>query len=80
MGFSELIDSLIDTGIQKDKVQQFLKADPHGKGSILDQVTAQLTNDLAKGMGVSQGALQTEDVKRIRENPTGFASQKPLDH
>lgn len=79
MGFGELLDTLIATGIDKNRVQMFLKANPHGKGSILDQITAQLTNNLAEGMGVKRQDMTAEDVQRIRNQPVGLASSKPLD-
>lgn len=73
------MDKLIETGIDKKKVLHFLNADPQGKGSIMDQITAQLTNDLAEGMGVKETDMKPEDVKKIRENPLYGASNKPLD-
>ncbi len=79
MGFSELLDALIATGIEKSRIQTFLKADPNGKGSILDQITAQLTNNLAEGMGVKRQDMRAEDVKHIRNQPSGLVSSKPLD-
>ena len=44
----------------------FLKADPDGKVSIQDQVTAEMTTELMKVMGIA-GRQSAPDVKRIRE-------------
>jgi len=44
----------------------FLKADPDGKGSIQDQVTAEMTSELMKVMGM-KGSQTPQDVKRIRK-------------
>lgn len=77
-GFSELIDRLIATGIDKAHVKFFLEANPRGQGSILDQIIAQLTNNLAEGMGVKENEMSASDVRRIREEPIGVASHKPL--
>ena len=44
----------------------FLKADPDGKGSLQDQVTAEMANELITVMGL--GERQTpEAVSRIRK-------------
>jgi hypothetical protein len=45
----------------------FLKADPDGTGSIQDQVTAEMTTQLMKVMGIS-GRQTAEEVNRIRGN------------
>lgn len=78
MGFSQLLDELIGTGVEKQHIQTFLQANPQGKGSIMDQITAQLTNNLAEGIGVKQSDMTAQDVQNIRKNPTGQASQKPI--
>jgi hypothetical protein len=43
----------------------FLKADPDGKGSVQDQVTAEMTTELMKVMGIA-GRQSAPEVKRIR--------------
>jgi hypothetical protein len=78
VGFSELIDALLATGLPKERVQTFLTTPSGTRGSVLDQITAALTNNLAEGMGVKEGSMLAEDVRRIRENPLGLASSKPL--
>jgi hypothetical protein len=45
----------------------FLKADPDGHGSVQDQVTAEMTTELMKVMGIS-GQQTTDNVKRIRHS------------
>lgn len=80
MGLSQLMDELIATGIPKDKIYRFLNTPQEGQGSLLDQVTAGLTNNLAEGMGVKEKQMTAEDVRRIRENPHKIVSTKPLDN
>ena len=65
VGYGEFLDSLERTGVTKEKIMAFLKADPDGKGSIQDQVTAEMTTELMKVMGIS-GRQTPEEVKRIR--------------
>lgn len=66
-GYGEFLDGLESTQVDKEKIVRFLRADPDGKGSVQDQVTAEMTNELMKVMGI--GGQQTpEEVKRIRES------------
>lgn len=79
VGLGQLMDILIETGIDKKRIKQFLEANPHGKGSIMDQITAHLTTDLAEGLGVKKKDVTPEDVRKIRENPVYGVSTKPVD-
>jgi hypothetical protein len=65
VGYGEFLDGLERTGVAKEKIITFLKADPDGKGSIQDQVTAEMTSELMKVMGIA-GQQSAGDVKRIR--------------
>jgi hypothetical protein len=67
VGFGEFLDGLEQTGVAKQKIMTFLKADPDGKGSVQDQVTAEMTTELMKVMGIS-GQQTAENVKRIRHS------------
>jgi len=51
--------------VVKEKILVFLKADPHGTGSVQDQVTAEMTSELMKVMGIA-GRQTAQEVKRIR--------------
>ena len=67
VGYGEFLDGLEQTGVAKEKIMVFLKADPDGTGSVQDQVTAEMTTELMRVMGIS-GRQTAEAVKRIREN------------
>ncbi|MGH7929596.1 MAG: hypothetical protein ACREQV_17570 [Candidatus Binatia bacterium] len=67
VGYGEFLDGLESTGVAKEKILTFLKADPDGKGSIQDQVTAEMTTELMKVMGIS-GRQTAGEVKRIRKH------------
>jgi hypothetical protein len=67
VGFGEFLDGLEQTGVAKQKILAFLKADPDGQGSVQDQVTAEMTTELMKVMGIS-GQQTAENVKRIRHS------------
>jgi hypothetical protein len=66
VGFGEFLDELGRTGVSKEKIVRFLKADPDGRGSIQDQVTAQMATQLMRVMGL-KGNQTPQDVQRIRE-------------
>jgi hypothetical protein len=65
VGFGQFLDGLETTGVAKKKIFTFLQADPDGKGSVQDQVTAEMTTELMKVMGIS-GEQTAHGVKRIR--------------
>ena len=67
VGYGEFLDGLEATGVAKEKILIFLKADPYGDGSIQDQVTAEMTTQLMKVMGLP-GEQTPGEVKRIRES------------
>lgn len=67
VGFGQFLDGLAETGVAKAKILKFLDADPDGKGSVRDQVTAEMTSELMKVMGIS-GRQTAPEVKRIRNN------------
>jgi hypothetical protein len=69
VGYGQFLDGLERTGVAKEKIIAFLKADPDGSGSIQDQVTAEMTSELMKVMGIS-GRQSAEEVKRIRDTVT----------
>ena len=65
VGYGEFLDGLEQTGVAKEKILAFLKADPDGTGSVQDQVTAEMTSELMKVMGIA-GHQTAPEVKRIR--------------
>ena len=67
VGYGEFLDGLERTGVAKEKIMIFLKADPDGHGSVQDRVTAEMTTELMKVMGI-QGRQTPEEVKRIRNS------------
>jgi alanine racemase len=67
VGFGEFLDGLEQTGVARQKIMAFLKADPYGRGSVQDQVTAEMTTQLMKVMGIS-GQQTAEEVKHIRSS------------
>jgi hypothetical protein len=66
VGYGEFLDGLEATGVPKEKILIFLKADPDGKGSVQDQVTAEMTSELMQVMGL-KGSQSPENVKGIRK-------------
>lgn len=67
VGYGEFLDGLQQTGVAEEKIMRFLKADPEGNGSIQDRMTAEMTTELMRAMGIS-GRQTTQEVKRIRDS------------
>lgn len=67
VSYGQFLDGLEQTGIDKEKILRFLQADPDGRGSIQDQVTAEMTTELMQVMGIS-GRQTAQAVKRIRDS------------
>jgi hypothetical protein len=67
VSYGQFLDGLEATGVDKQKILKFLTADPVGRGSIQDQVTAEMTTELMKVMGIA-GSQTAQEVKRIRDN------------
>ena len=65
VGYGDFLDGLASTGVDKEKILRFLKADPEGKGSVQDQITAEMTTELMQVMGIA-GRQTPQEVKRIR--------------
>ncbi len=65
VGYGEFLSGLEETGVSPKKIMVFLKTDSDGKGSIQDQVTADMANEVLTVMGIP-GRQKPEDVKRIR--------------
>lgn len=66
VGFSELLDRLEETGVPPEKIMRFLKANPDGRGSVRDRLTADMTNELLQIMGINERQT-ADDVQRIRK-------------
>jgi hypothetical protein len=67
VGYGEFLDGLERTGVAKEKILAFLKADPDGKGSVQDQITAEMTTELMQIMGIA-GRQTPQEVKKIRDS------------
>ncbi len=65
VGYGEFLSGLEQTDVLPEKIMIFLRSDPEGKGSIQDQVTAEMANELLSVMGMSE-RQSPQDVKRFR--------------
>jgi hypothetical protein len=66
LDFRAMMQLFVDSGIATAKIEKFLEADPDGSGSIRDQITADMTNDLMRALG-NDMRQTAADVKRLRE-------------
>ena len=66
LGLLQFLDVCIETGLPREKIEAFLNADPHGNGSVKDQMTADMSTELLGAMGIR--VQQTaQDIKRLRQ-------------
>jgi hypothetical protein len=65
-GLSVILDLLIASGVPREHIAAFLAADPGGRGTIRDQIIADMTNELMAALGQSS-AQTAAGVKRLRE-------------
>lgn len=69
IGLLQFLDICIETGLPREKIEAFLNADPHGNGSVKDQITADMSTELLGAMGIR--VQQTaQDVKLLRQKGT----------
>ncbi|HEX5037572.1 MAG TPA: hypothetical protein VFX30_10475 [bacterium] len=66
-GYRDLLDTLIATGIDHAKIEKFLDADVDGRGSVNDQITARMTNQIMESMG-QPSQMTGKDVKKVRKD------------
>jgi hypothetical protein len=53
--------------VAREGIERFLEADlPHGKGTIRDQIVADMSNELLAALGQA-GGQSGVDVRRLRE-------------
>ena len=61
----QFLDLCIETGLPREQIEAFMNADPHGNGSVKDQITADMSTELLGAMGIR--VQQTaQDVKHLR--------------
>ncbi len=67
VGFGQFLDGLERPESPRRRFVKFLQADPDGKGSVQDQVTAEMTTELMKVMGIAgrQTAPRSQAHSRI---------------
>jgi len=66
-GYREFLDRLLATGADPTRIEKFLHADPDGSGSINDQITARMTNQIMGSLGQPSHMTST-DVKKVRDD------------
>lgn len=60
-----MMQLFVDSGIAAEKIEKFLEADPEGTGSVRDQITADMSNDLMRALG-NDTRQTAADVKKLR--------------
>jgi hypothetical protein len=66
-GYRDLLDRLLATDVSNEKIEKFLDADVDGQGSINDQITARMTNEVMASLG-QPSQMTATDVKKVRQD------------
>lgn len=77
-GYRELLDHLLATGIPTKKTESFLDTDVDGRGSINDQLTARMTNQIMGSLGQPSHMTAT-DVKKVKEDMAAGKAPSQVD-
>jgi hypothetical protein len=78
-GYRELLDTLIATGVDAAKIEKFLDADVDGRGSVNDQITARMTNQIMESLG-TPSQMTGKDVKQVRKDIEEGRAPSLVDH
>lgn len=66
-GYREMLQQLIATGVPHEKIEKFIDSDTDGHGTINDQITARMTNEIMSSLG-QPSTMKGQDVKKVRED------------
>ncbi len=66
-GYRQLLDTLLETKIDPQKIEKYLDADVDGRGSINDQITARMTNQIMHSLG-TPSQMSGKDVLKVRHD------------
>ena len=66
-GYRELLDNLLATGVDPKKIEKYLDADVDGRGSVNDQITARMTNQVMESLG-TPSQMSGKDVTKVRDD------------
>lgn len=61
-----LLDTLLETGVDPERIEKFLDADPDGEGSFNQKIAARMTNQVMGDLG-QPSEMTAEDVKKVQE-------------
>ena len=78
-GYRELLEKLIETGVASEKIEKFLDTDVQGGGTINDQITARMTNEIMTSLG-QPSTLSGTEVKKVREDIAAGNPPSAQDH
>jgi hypothetical protein len=66
-GYRDLLDHLLAADVPNEKIEKFLDSDVDGQGSINDQITARMTNEVMASLG-QPSHMTASDVKKVRQD------------
>ena len=65
--FNDLLNAMMEPGATQEKIEKFLEADPYHEGSLRNQVTARMTNEVMAGLGIPSD-MDYQGVAQVRKD------------
>lgn len=66
-GYREMLEKLLATNVPNEKIENFLDKDIDGRGSLNDQLTARMTNEVMTSLGQPSHMTATS-VKQVKKD------------
>jgi hypothetical protein len=71
-----MMELFIATGVARSKVERFMEVDIGGAGAVLDQIAADMANQLLAALG-QRGRQTPEAVRRLRDRGAWVTLDRP---
>lgn len=78
-GYREMLERLMDTDVPNEKIEKFLDTDVDGRGSLNDQLTARMTNEVMTSLG-QPSHMTGDDVKKVKKDIAEGRAPSVTDH
>ncbi len=78
-GYREMLDQLLSTDVPSEKIERFLDKDINGRGSLNDQLTARMTNEVMTSLG-QPSHMTAGSVKQVKKDISEGRAPSVTDH
>ncbi|QQR81847.1 MAG: hypothetical protein IPJ69_07110 [Deltaproteobacteria bacterium] len=78
-GYREMLEQLLATDVPSEKIEKFLDTDVDGGGSLNDQLTARMTNEVMTSLGQPSN-MTADSVKQVKKDIAEGRAPSLVDH